>query len=392
MKKHTGLVLLFVCCVLLTGCGQKVTDIAKEDFISLSVLESKAIRSMNLHTPDQIQKNINKLAPVFAKAIAENSSLKELLAVEIGKNLDGQNEVLFDRISEKRTKDNKNLRNILTKLYGTEIQDLINSIPYFNISIPVNFEKWSTYNGPIYVIPMRYDISDTEIISLPGYDAEGNIKVFPADNPPDFPVIVIGINENVDFQIRLKNQNHLIQQPLISTHATTKSLDDGNIVHDEVLRGIILHDANLEAWYNQAAEIYCLYAVGENEWAIRQDYNKVDWAERWYDFNSVIFYYANVPNNMFWKLMIREADFDWGHYITFQVKGGFTWENKYFNIKGDFGLERLITNEDDNVGETQIYYYHSLNESGYSEILCGKASIRLGYIEHKPTPEPTPVQ
>ncbi len=361
--------------LLLVGCGQNIVDVVSEDIIDLDEIETKADSIISSHTPEEAQRNLIKLAPMFARTISENKGFKELLTVEIAKKFDGDNNVLYDMIASKTTKEGKTVKNLMKQniqLCGEEVSlnDLVDSIPYFNISIPVNFEQWSTYDGPIYVIPMRYDIDDLEIEALPGYDEHGNVKMFPADTPPEYPVVVIGINERIPRMTRPKTISNSNVKPL--------DLDDGTLVHHEELTGLMITDTS-EPWYSGAPEVYCLYTVGENEWTIRQDYVEVNSTNHWYNYESIIFYYPNTPNNMFWKLIVREEDFDWGDYITFTVNGAFTWKNEYYSIKGNFDTTNLITNEDDTLGETQIYFYHIFDDETYSQILFGKGGIRLNY-------------
>ncbi len=350
-----------------------MVDVVSEDLIDLDNVEKKAEESLYTHTPYEIQQNLIKLAPIFARTISEDNGFKELLAKEVGKKFDGDNDVLYDMISSKMTKEGKTLEKLLNKNVqlctdNVTLNELVDSIPYFNISIPVCFEQWNTYDGPIYVIPMRYDIDDIEIEALEGFDENGNSKMFPAETPPEFPVVVIGINERMN----------IMKQKKVMPNVEPLEYNGELTIHYETLEGILLFET-LEPWYSGNPEVYCLYTVGENEWALRQSYTMVDLANKWYNFGWVIFHYGDSPNNMFWKLVVREEDFDWGDYVNFTVKGGFTWKNETYNIQGDFSTDNLITNEDDTYGETQIFFYHDLGTKNYSQICFGKGLIRLGY-------------
>lgn len=378
-KKSLFFVVLF-CFLLIVGCGKNVIDTVGEDIVDLTALKTKADFIISTRSPEEAQRNLIKLAPMFAKAISENKGFKDVLAFEVAKKFDGDNNVLYDMISDKMTNDGNKVESLIRNNIqlcneGMFYDDLINSIPYLNISIPVHLEKFSTYDGPIYVIPMRYDIDDLEIEALPGYDKDGNVKMFPANTPPDFPVIVLGVNERIPRMVR-KNSTENLKSVASTGRLKPLAIDDGQITHAEKLVGIDLVET-LDPWYSGAPEVYCLYAVGENEWAIRQDYPTVNAVKYPYTFNMIIFYYPNTKSNMYWKLVLREEDFDWGNYINFSVTGGFTWENENFNIKGDFDVSKLITNQDDTYGETQVYFYHYKQKYMY----IGKAYISLDYSE-----------
>ncbi len=371
--------------LVLVGCGlnMNMVDVVSEDLIDLNELETKADSIISTHTPEEAQQNLVKLAPMFARAISENKGLKDLLAVEVAKKFDGDNDVLYDMIASKTTKQGKTVETLIKQniqLCGDEVSfnDLVDSIPYFNISIPVHFEQWSTYDGPIYVIPMRYDIDDMEIEALQGYDENGNVKMFPADTPPEFPVIVLGINERMNLlNTETRHENSSLKEEVSLMEETPR------LNHDAYLSGIKII-ADLDPWYSGAPEVYALYAVGENGQKLHQNYAEVDNRNTWYTYsNPVIFSYENSPENMYWMLKFREADFDWGKYINFTLSSGYTYEGENYNISATFtATEKLITNQDDNYGDTQVFFYHQLNESGYTEYYVGGASIRVGYLEY----------
>lgn len=374
MRKYFALLVLLLFVIALVGCSMGLVDSVKEDSLDYKQLQSKAIRATLTHSPAEIQANLSRLAPIFAKTLAEDKTLKEVLGTEVAKKFDDDYDVLFDAIAGKvNSKGEPFVHALAQRGEDVSIQALADSIPYLNLCIPVHFDQWETYTGPIYVIPLRYDIDDMAIESLPGYDAQGNVKMFDMSTPPDYPVVVLGINERV---------HRMISQPQKTTLPEVRTLaaDDGTLNHDEYLRGIYLTKTN-DPWPWSGSEVYALYAVGENEWAIKQPYSNVTESGKWYYYNSVIFYYDNTPNHMYWKMELWEEDFDFGS-ISYSVTGGFNWNNELFHIKADFSSSAGITAADDSFGNTQIYFYHAPKPGyDYSEICIGDAYIRLGYVE-----------
>lgn len=374
MRKSLGLAVLLLVIVLLAGCGLKLVDTARQEMIDYNLLQAKAVQAIKTHSPAEIQANLHRLAPIFAKTLAEDQSFKKVLGTEVAKRFDDDYDVLFDVMADKvNTKGEVFSAALAQRGEDVSVQQLADSIPYLNISIPVHFDQWSTYDGPIYVIPLRYDIDDMSIESLPGYDAQGNVKMFDMSTPPDYPVVILGINERIDQMIA---QN---QKPTIPT-IQTMAADDGTLNHDEYLRGIYLVTTN-DPWPWSGSEVYALYAVGENEWAIKQPYSNITECTKWYYYNNVIFYYDNTPNHMYWKMELWEEDFDFGS-ISYSVTGGFNWSNEFFHIKADFSSSAGITAADDSFGNTQVYFYHAPKPGyNYSEICIGDAYIRLSYVE-----------
>lgn len=374
MRKSLPFVVLALLAILAAGCSMRLVDTAKEEYIDYNLLRSKAIQAVLTHTPGEIQTNLTRLAPIVAKTIHEDPSFKKILGAEIAKKFDNDYDVLFDVMTNKvNAKGEFFSKALAQRSADLSIQSLADSIPYLNISIPVHFDQWSTYDGPIYVIPLRYDIDDMEIEALPGYDAQGNVKMFEMSAPPDYPVIVLGINERIDRMIEQRTKGAI-------PSVTPMAAGDGKINHDEYLRGIYLTTTN-DPWPWSGAEVYALYAVGENEWAIKQPYPNITEEKKWYSYNNVIFYYDNTPNHMYWKMELWEEDFDFGS-ISYSVTGGFNWNNEFFHIKADFSSSAGITAADDSFGNTQVYFYHSPKPGyDYSEIFIGGAYIRLKYVE-----------
>jgi len=82
-----------------------------------------------------------------------------------------------------------------SKDQGTFISiDEIENVPLLQISLPVNFEKWDG-ESTILVAYTPLTIDDIEVEEIYAYDSEGNEHVLDAKTPPDFPVMVVGINE-----------------------------------------------------------------------------------------------------------------------------------------------------------------------------------------------------
>lgn|GEM_PF-4154746 len=73
----------------------------------------------------------------------------------------------------------------------------VEQIPKLQIALPIGFKDW---NGtiPIKVAYTPLTIDDTEWDVVYAYDAAGNEYTLDAHSPPDFPVMVVSINERTD--------------------------------------------------------------------------------------------------------------------------------------------------------------------------------------------------
>lgn len=150
-KKLVVLVLAFVL-LLAVGCTNYLNE-EKQIYVN--------------HSDEEITQSLKELvAPIVAKALENNKAFKNLLGLEVGKQFDGDFNVLYDMISQKETKRGLPISKVLKRNLHKDqsFEKLINSIPYLNFSIPVNFDKLGTYEGSVYVVPLRYDIDDQELI------------------------------------------------------------------------------------------------------------------------------------------------------------------------------------------------------------------------------------
>jgi len=129
--------------------------------------------------------------------------------------------------------------------------DEIENVPLLQISLPVNFEKWDG-EKPILVAYTPLTIDDMEWEDISAYDSEGNEHVLDAKTPPDFPVMVVGINERCD-----KNGTPLF----IDTNLMykEKALGENSIISNSSLSGYYLKinklkmeasASNYESWTN----------------------------------------------------------------------------------------------------------------------------------------------
>ena len=353
---------------------------------SLNTMTTKATKVLAENTPSQINKNIKDYAPCLAKAISMNPDIKKLISSIASRKITGENEVLYDML-ENQTARNVNklsdVRTIVNDLNpGVDTKRLVENIPFLNIYIH-RFDLFDSYKGPLYVLPLQYTEDGSELNSFIAYDKDGKTKVFNTSETPDFPVVVIGISEKIDrLYYKLNKPTYTNTNPQT---LATKAIGDGSTSHDERLKGIKLN-VTLDSWPFGEPELYVLYVIGDGDQGgqgIKQPYDLVDKTGTWYDFDNIIFSYADYPQNMFYKLEMWESDWNWWFNITYTVLGSFTWEvggtPTTFNIKYEFKPVNNITAADDSFGNTQVRFYHPLNSSGYTEYYVGNAYIRLGY-------------
>lgn len=365
-----GLGLLLV----LSGCvGQGVVKLVSEgsdQTVSLAALREHAKLAYEQFSPEVINSNLKELAMLFAKVINQDKNLKALIGYEVGKQFDDDYDVLFEKIAD-ITINNHTLRNSLqmATTKGQNIHDLIQPIPYLNIAIPVNFDQWSTYQGAIYVLPLQYGKEDTENHQTIGYDQYGNTKVFDANNPPQEPVLVLGINERMEYlqEKQSASLTNALKSPM------TQGTSDGAIYHEEILESVYMNE-DLESWDRGRPELYVLVAVGENYIYKKFYYEFADSLKTWIPISEHMFTYNNLPNYMQYCMKLRE--YDGGQSVSYTIAEEFYYEGLTRRIRATFPVSDQIGEGDDDFGSTLIPFYHL---STGDQIYLAKASVKVGY-------------
>jgi hypothetical protein len=70
------------------------------------------------------------------------------------------------------------------------------AIPKFDIGVPVHHESWDPKETtPLVAFHHRQEIDDTELERVKAYDAQGNVHWLDAQEVPEQPVVVVGVNE-----------------------------------------------------------------------------------------------------------------------------------------------------------------------------------------------------
>ena len=176
--------------LLYTGCSQfeNPTDFQNEQpNSSFELKKDDAVKN---------EKKLQKFAKALAKTL-EDQEVRQILKEKIGEKFDGDFDVLWSDVKNEMI-DKNSFRNLIDIQMDDEfkIKD-IEEITLLNISIPVHYEKWDA-NSPILVAYAPQTVDDIEAKTIYAFDSSHKEYQLDAQIEPDFPVIVIGINERVD--------------------------------------------------------------------------------------------------------------------------------------------------------------------------------------------------
>jgi hypothetical protein len=306
---------------------------------------------------------------LFSSVINNHPSLHAMILEETSKLFDGDHDVLFATIKDRelstgetRNSEKLTFLSLLDKAYETHIgsrgggslSTLIHSIPHFNLYYYNPEREVALQKDHVIITSIRYDKDDNEITTLPGYDKSGNVIELHADTMPDFPVIVLGINERIhNIQYISSEGRHLLESGNEIHHIKSRMADDS------------------EPWFKGAPEIWMLFAdscdaSGDTSRIIVSknltNFNKVN---TWWQKDIYCLRWSSVSGDRFGVFYMEDDADAWFHdlkKITFELSGEvspklgggikFSYEKAVSN--GVFGGKKWY-GEDDYLGDALVY-------------------------------------
>ena len=149
----------------------------------------------------------------IAKTLAvsmKNDRIRNILKEKISQEFDGDKDVLWEMVKNYDISNGQNMKKVLGDKIHKDASSILNmsnleQVPLLNIAIPANFEDWDG-DKPIKVayVPITKDDMETEKVIA--YDSQLNRYKLDAQEAPDEPVVIVGINERVE---KLDNKGRL---------------------------------------------------------------------------------------------------------------------------------------------------------------------------------------
>ncbi len=144
------------------------------------------------------------LLKYFAMAVAKSLKHPEIcqtLKKKIGEKFDGDYDVLWEQIKKNQISGQELREMVNSRFSGRTRQvltlEMIETVPLLQISLPVNFDDWDG-ESTILVAYTPLTTDDMEWEEITAYDADLKEYILDANTEPDYPVIVVGINERSD--------------------------------------------------------------------------------------------------------------------------------------------------------------------------------------------------
>ncbi len=182
---------------------------------SCTKVEQETILPQDTMIENVYDAQVYDLAKAINLAINNNSDFRNLIKDEVLKQFDGDYDLLMTTAFEKKVSPSQDIltkssssesisvKEMLshycaeTKSSGNILDELVEKYPELQVSMPVHAEDWDpeTYVPSIAIVPYDYEEFDTK--TVPGLNADGESIEIDAINPPNEPVIVIGLNERI---------------------------------------------------------------------------------------------------------------------------------------------------------------------------------------------------
>ncbi len=199
MVQRILFVLLFVL-VVLSGCKKEII----EPEPAQAPNQLPQVTSDFLFDNTMVTKSLDELAKIVAFSL-EDKEFRRFVKNEAMKQVDGDFDVIYELTKNNAVKGKISLKDFLSQkaaiLTGKkiDIDKLIEKIPAFQISVPVNCEKWDeeNYTPLVTYVPESFD--ERTFTFVKAYDSKGNVYTLPLDKEPDVPVVVLGSCERLDY-------------------------------------------------------------------------------------------------------------------------------------------------------------------------------------------------
>lgn len=191
---RTVVVLGLFSLLIFSGCNQ-------EEFGEIA--ESEA--NVPLPPSTLVNDHLDNAANVMS-LMTRDVEVRTFIKAEAMLQFDGDYDVLFSRVKDHKFSDGQTFQskfatayaelNELTNAEGLEqVKALSAALPLLNISVPVNIDSWDAEADAIPVTFAPESEDEGNFTHLKAYNEDGSTQFIGISSDPDFPVMVVGLNE-----------------------------------------------------------------------------------------------------------------------------------------------------------------------------------------------------
>ena len=207
----SGLLFLIISCEtdnLPTNATKSSSSEQFENDIEKIEISESDLALINSYTLEKSSDNEQRNAVVdevllkyFAMAVAKSLKHPEIcqtLKKKISEKFDGDYDVLWEQIKNTQI-SGQEMREMVNSRFSDRTKqiltmEMIEKVPLLQVSLPVNFDNWDG-ESTILVAYTPLTIDDMEWEEINAYDSNLKEYMLDAKTEPDYPVMVVGINE-----------------------------------------------------------------------------------------------------------------------------------------------------------------------------------------------------
>ncbi|GAB2603578.1 DUF3103 family protein [Spirosoma areae] len=210
---------------------------------------------------ERIKELLDKTALAVAKAV-QKQSLRDAIKAKAMLKADGDFDVFYGSFSKEKTKDGKTVHEEL-KAFGVT-DNILSSLPTFQLSVPVNCEDWNTKEHTPLVAFVSPDDDEKGLIKA--YDKDGKVHLLSATEEPKEPVIVVSLSERFDESGKSKYKPN-----------NTKGARTANSM--EYMEGFAFGDhlGDFESWARGGPEVFLTIAGVRNGAVVNPIWRGTGW-------------------------------------------------------------------------------------------------------------------
>lgn len=289
---------------------------------------------------------LESTAVALAHAL-ESGDVRELIKREVGRKFDGDFEVLYRDLANARLPDGSTLRLRLASPDTLEALDRqANALPQLQVAVPVHYQEWNEKAAAPLVAYVPTAIAEADLKEVRAFDAKGGLHLLDAANPPDDPVVVIGLNERTDIR------GNLVQPLAICPDCDppgggggggggtdpcaprTHAFGDKEIFHQFILFN------DHEPWVKGSAEPYATWAFPDSV-GVRGQFHMFDLDDEgtWYTPGFNLFFWQSFYGQNFLMSLFEKDGTNLG---TIRVSlGGFNYTLNIFDADDPIGMSTV---------------------------------------------------
>lgn len=159
------------------------------------------------YTEDPVNQKLEQLAVSLAASL-KDPSVRQLVKNEVGKKFDGDYNALYSSMANQPLTGERTFRQELvrgisafsgdTRTAAKSLDHLALEFPRLQIAVPANYEKWDAKKTAPLVAYIPQGVDVDSLAALRAFDGNGKLHLLSTAEAPDFPVVVLGMNERTN--------------------------------------------------------------------------------------------------------------------------------------------------------------------------------------------------